>query len=116
MMKFKGYLGKVEFDADAELFHGEVVNARDVITFQGCSVKELKVAFRESIEDYLAFCKARGELPNKPYSGRFVTRISPDLHGQIDCAAILSGQSLNSWVTEALRSASTRRIISTVKK
>ena len=38
VMEYKGYVGKVEFDDDAEIFHGEVLDTRDVITFQGKSV------------------------------------------------------------------------------
>ncbi len=61
MMEYKGYAGKVEFDDEAGIFHGEVLDTRDVITFQGSSVAELHKAFQESIDDYLAFCKrARG--------------------------------------------------------
>jgi predicted HicB family RNase H-like nuclease len=56
MMEYKGCLGRVEFDAAANLFHGEVINIRDVITFQGRSVEELRQAFEDSVEDYLAFC------------------------------------------------------------
>ena len=63
MMTYKGYEAAVEYDEDAEIFHGEVVNLRDVITFQGRSVSELKKAFDGSVEDYLAFCEARGEDP-----------------------------------------------------
>jgi predicted HicB family RNase H-like nuclease len=64
MMEYKGYLGKVEFDDQAALFHGEVISTRDVITFQGKSVAELKQAFRDSVDDYLAFCAQRGEEPS----------------------------------------------------
>ena len=77
MMEYKGYLGKVEYDDEASLFHGEVINTRDVVTFQGKSVAELKKAFRDSVDDYLAFCAERGEEPDKPCSGQFVTRMSP---------------------------------------
>lgn len=35
MMEYKGYIGKVEFDNEAGLFHGEVTNLRDVVTFEG---------------------------------------------------------------------------------
>lgn len=104
MMEYKGYVGKVEFDDEAEIFHGEVVNTRDVITFQGTSVAELKKAFRDSVEDYLALCQKRGEEPEKPFSGQFVTRVSPDLHRRVNLAAQLSGKSLNAWVTEQLES------------
>jgi predicted HicB family RNase H-like nuclease len=102
MMEYKGYLGKVEYDDDAGKFHGEVINTRDVITFQGVTVAELKKAFRESIEDYLALCEERGEKPEKPFSGQFVTRISPDLHRRVNLAATQAGKSLNAWVAEQM--------------
>jgi predicted HicB family RNase H-like nuclease len=105
MMKYKGYVGKVEFDDEAGIFHGEVLDTRDVITFQGRSVDELKTAFQESIDDYLAFCKERGEEPNKPFSGQFITRVPPELHRQVNLAASLSGKSLNAWVVEQLQAA-----------
>jgi predicted HicB family RNase H-like nuclease len=104
MMEYKGYVGRVEYDDEAGIFHGEVINTRDVITFQGAAVAELKKAFRDSIEDYLAFCSERGEEPEKPFSGHFVTRVSPELHRRISLAATLSGKSLNAWVTEQLQS------------
>ncbi len=66
-MKYKDYLTDVQFDDETGIFHGEVINTSDVITFQGASVKELRKAFKDSIEDYLAFCKQRGEEPDKPY-------------------------------------------------
>jgi len=103
MMEYKGYVGKVEFDEEAGIFHGEVIDTRDVITFQGRSVDELKTAFQESIDDYLAFCKQRGEEPNKPFSGQFVTRVPPELHREVNLAASVSGRSLNAWVVEQLQ-------------
>ena len=88
MMEYKGYIGKVEFDDDADIFHGEVINLRDVITFQGDSVEEIRQAFRESVDDYLAFCAERNEEPEKPFSGKFVVRIPPELHRKIYTQAI----------------------------
>jgi predicted HicB family RNase H-like nuclease len=108
MIEYKGYIGRVEFDDEAGIFHGEVINTRDVITFQGESVAELKKAFRESVDDYLAFCKERGEEPDKPFSGQFVTRIPPDLHRQVNLAASLAGKSLNAWVADQLKAAVAR--------
>jgi predicted HicB family RNase H-like nuclease len=108
MMEYKGYVGKVEYDDEAGLFHGEVINTRDVITFQGQSVEEIRKAFRDSVEDYLAFCAERGEEPDKPFSGQFVTRISPELHRKLNAAAALAGLSLNAFVAEQLQSAVAR--------
>lgn len=105
MMEYKGYIGKVEFDDEAGIICGEVINTRDVITFEGDSVSEVKKAFRESVDDYLEFCRKRGEAPDKPFSGQFVTRIPPDLHRRVNVAALLSGKSLNAWVAEQLQGA-----------
>jgi hypothetical protein len=65
----------------------------------------VKKAFRESIDDYLEFCEERGEAPDRPFSGQFVTRIPPELHRQVNAAALLSGKSLNAWVAEQLQEA-----------
>ena len=105
MMEYKGYIGKVDLDSEAGIFHGEVINIRDVITFEGRSVEELQKAFIDSIEDYLAFCAARGEDPEKPFSGKFVIRLSPELHRKAFIKARLSDKSLNSWVSEVLEDA-----------
>ncbi len=107
-MEYQGYVGKVEFDDKAGIFHGEVIDTRDVITFQGDSVAESKIAFQESIDDYLAFCQQRGGKPNKPFSGQFVTRIPPELHRQVKLAASIAGKSLNAWVAEQLQAAVAR--------
>lgn len=107
-MTYKSYEAIVEVDEDADIFHGEVINLRDVITFQGRSVDELKRGFAESVDDYLAFCKARGEQPEKPFSGQFVVRADPSLHKAMVGAAKRAGVSLNKWVTAALERAVTR--------
>ncbi len=101
-MKHKGYEGIVTYDEEADILHGEVINTRDVITFQGTSLPQLKKAFRESVEDYLAFCEERGEEPDKPFTGNFVVRIPPDLHRKLYAEAKREGKSLNALVEERL--------------
>ncbi|MEZ4867830.1 MAG: type II toxin-antitoxin system HicB family antitoxin [Caldilineaceae bacterium] len=102
MMNYKGYIGRVEYDDEAGLFHGEVINLRDVITFAGETVQELRQAFQDSVEDYLAFCAERGEEPEKPFSGTFTVRIPPELHRAIAVQARISNKSLNSWLGDTL--------------
>lgn len=102
MMEYKGYTAKVEFDDEAEIFHGEVIGIKDVVTFQGKTPKELKKAFKESVDDYLEFCKERGEAPDKPFTGKFVVRLSPELHRKIYLSAKLSNESINAWLNEKL--------------
>lgn len=105
MIKYKNYFGTVEFDDKANIFHGEIVNIRDVITFEGTTVKELRKAFKDSVDDYLEFCKERGEEPEKPFSGSLVVRLTPEQHRQIFISAKQAGKSLNAWISEQLASA-----------
>lgn len=103
MLNYKSYIGHVQFDDENDIFHGEVINIKDVVTFQGKSVKELKKAFKESIDDYLNFCKENHEEPNKPFSGKFNVRISPELHRLAAIKAKDSGESLNALVAYAIK-------------
>ncbi|HUT83593.1 MAG TPA: type II toxin-antitoxin system HicB family antitoxin [Thermodesulfobacteriota bacterium] len=102
MLKYKGYKGSVEFDDDAGLLHGEVLDTRDVITFQGKTVEELRKAFRDSIDDYLEYCAERNEKPEKPFSGKFVVRLPSTLHHRAYIKAMEQGKSLNQLVVETL--------------
>jgi predicted HicB family RNase H-like nuclease len=103
MMNYKGYAAKVEFDDEAMIFHGEVIGIRDVVTFQGKSIKEIEKAFHDSVDDYVDLCKERGEAPDKPFSGRFVVRVSPEIHRKVYVSAKKSGQSINAWLNKNLQ-------------
>ena len=105
MMGYKGYLSRVEFDDEANIFHGEVINIRDVVTFQGKTVDELRKAFEDSVEDYLAFCAERGEEPDEPFLGRFTIHLSPEQHRKVVLAAEKTGKGVEMWVAETLAQA-----------
>ena len=77
-----------------------------MITFQGKSVEELEQAFRDSIDEYLAFCEERGEEPDKPFSGRLMLRLPPALHREVYVQAQREGKSLNQWIADKLAKAS----------
>lgn len=103
MMEYKGYIGVIEYDHDAKIFHGDIINIKDVITFQGTSVEELDKAFKESIDDYLDWCLSEGSQPEKPYSGKFNVRLSPELHREVAIKAKKMKLSINSFVEKALK-------------
>lgn len=105
MLNYKGYIGHVTFDDENEIFHGEIINTRDVITFQSTTAHNLKQEFVESVDDYLECCNEREEIPDKPFSGKFNLRLSPELHKQVYIKATLEGKSLNSWVYDKLENA-----------
>ncbi len=102
MMQYKGYIAKVEHDPDAMIFHGSVVGIRDVVTFQSDTAKGLQREFQASVEDYIAFCRQRGESPDKPASGRFVARVDSELHQSLSAIAAGSNRSLNDVVAAFL--------------
>jgi predicted HicB family RNase H-like nuclease len=102
MMEYKGYVGIVEYDDDAKLFHGDVINTRDVITFQGTTVEEIERAFKDSVDDYLTWCGEEGAEPERPYSGKFNLRLPPELHKEVAVRAKKLKISINSFVEKAL--------------
>ena len=63
---------------------------------------ELETEFRKSIEDYLDWCKEDGIPPEKPYSGKFNVRFSPELHQKAALKAAIQGISLNRFVEKAV--------------
>ncbi|MEO5372697.1 MAG: type II toxin-antitoxin system HicB family antitoxin [Alphaproteobacteria bacterium] len=101
-MTHEGYIATIELDESANLFHGEVANTRDVLTFQGRTLDELRAAFADTVADYIAWCQERGKEPERPYSGNFTVRLPPDLHRRIATAAASRGESVNAFVREAL--------------
>jgi predicted HicB family RNase H-like nuclease len=94
MMEYKGYLAEVVFDEESRILHGEVVNTRDVITFQAEAVADLVREFHKSVDVYLEFCEEIGQEPEKPFSGKFVVRLSPDTHRRAYLAARRAGRIL----------------------
>jgi predicted HicB family RNase H-like nuclease len=61
MFEYEGYVGAVEYDSG--VFTGRVIGLKDVVTFESDSLSGAAKAFRESVDDYLAFCGKRGETP-----------------------------------------------------
>jgi len=109
-MTYKGYAARVEFDADDEVFVGHVAGINDTVGFHADTVADLKVAFHEAVDDYIATCARIGKAPQRPYSGKVMFRIDPDIHRRAATAAASAGKSLNQWAEDVLsRAADTRR-------
>ena len=58
-LDYQGYVGIFAYDEEVDLFHGRVVELRDVITFAGRSIDKLERGLADSVEDYLEFCRER---------------------------------------------------------
>jgi predicted HicB family RNase H-like nuclease len=103
MLEYKGYIGTVEADEGA--FVGRVSGLRDVVTFEGRTFAEVRRAFRESIDDYLAFCAERGEEPDRAFSGKVPLRLNPEVHRKAAARARAEGLSLNAWIARQIETA-----------
>lgn len=103
MMQYNGYVGQITYDRKMRIFHGEVLGLTHVITFKGASVDELEQAFKDSIEDYMSWCKESGEQPEKPYSGNLRLRLPQELHAKLALEAAKQKISLNSLIINKLQ-------------
>jgi predicted HicB family RNase H-like nuclease len=104
-MTYKGYAARIEYSDEDGCFVGRVAGIRDIITFDGESVEELRRAFEEALDFYLTTCAKRGETPQKPYSGKLMLRIPPEVHAHAAMMAEAQGKSLNQWAAEVLANA-----------
>ena len=102
VMTYKGYSARIEYDDEDGILFGRIAGIRDGVGFHADTVEGLRVAFHEAVEDYLETCARLGREPQRPYSGKVMFRVSPELHRKAAMAAELAGKSLNQWAEEAL--------------
>jgi predicted HicB family RNase H-like nuclease len=100
-MTYKGYAARVEYSDADQAFIGHIAGISDIVGFHGESVAELRAAFEEAVDDYLETCEKLGRAPQKPYSGKLMLRVPPEVHAAVAVAARVSGKSINQWAAEA---------------
>lgn len=110
VMSYRGHVARIDFDSEDALFVGRLAGINDVVGFHADSVKGLKVAFHDAVDDYIVACENFGKKAEKPFSGKVMFRVSPEVHAQAALAAQLSGKSLNQWAEEALRETARRNL------
>ena len=102
LFKYGDFLGSVQYSVEDDIFFGKVLGIDDLVTFEGSSVRELKKAFKASVDDYIDFCRKQGRSPQKTYKGTFNVRIPVDLHKKAAVVAEEKGISLNELVKQGL--------------
>ena len=100
---FKDFIGTVHYSTKDSVFYGKIEGINDLITFEGESVSELKSAFEEAVDDYIALCQEVDKEPLKSFKGSFNIRIDPKLHSKAFKIAAMNGKSLNQFVSEAIK-------------
>lgn len=101
-MTYKGYQACIEYSDEDGCLVGRVAGIKDLITFHGKSVAEIRREFKSALDFYLETCENRGESPDKPYSGKLMLRVPSEVHAAVATAAEVSGKSINQWATETL--------------
>jgi len=104
-MTYKGYAAKIEYSDEDGCFLGHIAGIKDVIGFHAESVKELRLAFEEAVDDYIATCEKVGRAPQKPFSGKLMLRVPPEVHARAAMMAEAHGMSINQWAADILSKA-----------
>ena len=103
LLKYKGYTGSVDYSEEDNCLYGKVLGmSKDMITYEGQDVNELRKDFEGAIDDYLALCKANGKTPRVPYSGNLNIRITPEIHSRIAMMAMQAGTTINGFIRDTL--------------
>lgn len=102
-LRYKGYIGSVEFNEKEECLQGHVQGMRDeLLDYKGKSVAELEKKFKNGVDKYLAKCLAKEEDPKRPYNGSLNVRLGPELHFRAAMMAEWKGITINAVIKEAV--------------
>jgi predicted HicB family RNase H-like nuclease len=104
-LKYKGYSGTVEYSEEDNCLYGKVIGMnKNIISYEGKTIEELKADFEAGIDLYLDSCNERGVKPQKPFSGTLNIRIPSEVHSQLALKAQMSGRSINAIIKDLLTS------------
>lgn len=105
-LTYQGYTARIEFDDRDNLLVGRLLGIKDLVGFHADNVADLRLAFEEAVDDYLEACEKVGKSPEKPYSGKLMLRVPPEVHAHAALMAEVHGKSLDQWAAEVLGNAS----------
>lgn len=66
-IKYKGYYAKVEYSIDDKVLYGKIEGINDLVTFECNTEEEIETAFKEAVDDYLAYCADLGVAARRKY-------------------------------------------------
>ena len=98
LLKYKNYIGSVEYDLTDKCLFGKVLFIDDLVTYEGNTIEELENAFKLMVDDYLETFKEIGKEPQKSYSGNFNIRTTPEIHQALAEIAKIENVSLNKLI------------------
>jgi len=104
MLNYKGFVGRLNFNPKTMLITGEVINAKDVLVFEGKDAKAVQDNFISAVEDYLSFCESNNETPVSEEQLCYLEIVIPQEHyNQYLSAADSEHISLDEWIDSRLQ-------------
>ena len=102
-IQYRGYIGSVEWSEPDKLFYGKILGIEGLYLYEGKTIEELKIDFKDAVDDYYDYCKEYNIKPETPFKGSINVRINPKLHKKAMSMAYDRDVSLNTIVNEALK-------------
>ena len=103
IMKYKGYWAEIKYSDEDECFCGKIEGLKkDLISFEGKTVKELKRDFKNAIESYIETCRMTNTEPEKQAKGSLNVRLGTELHTKAKIKAIEENISINELIKNAV--------------
>ena len=61
ILKHRGMTGSLEVDFGDHNLHGRVQGIDPIVYYEGATVEEAERHFREAVDDYIDWCRERGQ-------------------------------------------------------
>lgn len=101
-MTYRGYAARIEYSDEDGLLVGHIAGIQDIVGFHGESVEDIRNAFHSAVDHYLEVSERTGRRAQRPYSGKIMLRVPPELHAQAAMRAEALGKSLNQWAAAVI--------------
>ncbi|WP_144394964.1 hypothetical protein [Pleionea sediminis] len=103
MLTYKGFVAQLEYEPESDCILGEVINAQDVLIFEGKSLKDLKSRFSQVIDEYLELNRDSHKSSVTPFVGRFTICLNPDDQERVFSAAKKEAIGVQHWLNRELQ-------------
>jgi len=98
-LKYKGYIGTIQFSENDNCFYGKVLGTKHAcITYEGENASELMEDFKGAVDMYLERCESKNVIPEKPYNDLLKVHIPAEIHFKVVSYAQNNGTSIDDFV------------------
>jgi predicted HicB family RNase H-like nuclease len=103
IMTVDNYHARIEYNADTDMFRGEILGLNGGADFYGRDPDGLRSEFRNSLKVFLDVCREKGIAPRRHYSEKIDLDIPHKLHERLAAVAEAEGKTVRSLAQEALQ-------------